>query len=476
MFFRQVYDEGLAQASYLIGSEASGEALVVDPRRDIEVYTNLAERHDLRIVAVAETHIHADYLSGGRELAAATQATLHLSGHGDSEFGYLPEQQGVRVKLVRDGDAIEVGSVRLRVRHTPGHTPEHISYELFDGADKIDPMLLLSGDFLFVGDVGRPDLLEESLGAQGAAKISARAMFASLQDALRDLPDFIQIWPGHGAGSACGKALGAIPSTTLGYERRFSWWSEFANARNEEGFVRALLEGQPDAPAYFARMKQLNRGNAPLLGKLPDPPRLDSGALKAALARGALVVDTRARDPFSALHIKGAICVPDRSSFSTRCAWFVSPERPLVLLAMPERVNALVRSLLRVGLDNVVGYITDVPSAGLPTASMPHVELDEAQRRWSADKAVVLDVRQRGEFADAHIPRSTHLSAGRLLSRLSDVPKNRPLLVICAEGDRSVAAASVLCALGFEDVANVPAGFDGWRARGLPVESGLVFS
>jgi hydroxyacylglutathione hydrolase len=472
VFFRQIYDEGLAHASYVIGDESTGEALVVDPRRDIDVYTDLAVHHDLRIVAVAETHIHADYLSGGGELAAAVGAPLYVSGHGDAQLGYLAEQEGVRVQLVRNGDVIHIGNVRARVRHTPGHTPEHLCFEIFDDKTKPQPMMLLSGDFMFVGDLGRPDLLEEALGAVGTARASAHVMFSSLKSTLADLPDFIQIWPAHGAGSACGKALGAVPSTTLGYERRFSWWSAYAESGNEGGFVDALLEGQPDAPTYFARMKRLNRGYSRLLGRLPDPPRLTPAVLKAAVASGATLIDTRPRGEFSTLHIEGSISIPDQPSFSARAAWFASPDHPIVLLARPERIELLVRRLVRVGLDNVSGYIADVKSAGLPTASLPGVGLDEAQKRWSSDQAVLLDVRQLGEFAEAHVPGATHISSGRLRSKIADVPKNIPLLVMCARGDRSVSAASVLSSLGFKNVATVPEGFDEWRAQGLPIESG----
>jgi len=472
VFFRQIYDEGLAHASYVIGDEPTGQALVVDPRRDIDVYTHLAGRHDLRIVAVAETHIHADYLSGGRELAAAVGAPLYVSGHGDAKLGYLTQQEGVRADLVRNGDVIPIGAVRARIRHTPGHTPEHICFEIFDDEKKPQPMLLLSGDFFFVGDLGRPDLLEEALGAVGSARASAHVMFASLRSTLAALPDFVQIWPAHGAGSACGKALGAVPSTTLGYERRFSWWSAYAESGNEGGFVEALLEGQPDAPTYFARMKRLNRGYTRILGRLPDPPRLTPAVLKAAVANGATLIDTRPRGEFSTLHIEGSISVPDQPSFSSRAAWFASPDHPIVLLAPPERVGTLVRRLVRVGLDNIAGYITDVKSAGMPTASLPGIELNEAQRRWSSDEAIVLDVRQLGEYFEAHVPGATHISSGRLRAKIADVPKNKPLLVMCARGDRSVSAASVLSALGFKNIASVPEGFDEWRAQGLPIESG----
>lgn len=472
MFFQQVYDEGLAQASYLIGCDATGEALVVDPRRDIDVYTALAARHDLHITGVAETHIHADYLSGGRELAAATGATLYLSGLGDESEGYAADQPDVRVKLVRDGDDICIGQVRARVRHTPGHTPEHVCFEIFDGGDKAVPMILLSGDFLFVGDVGRPDLLEQSLGKTGSAEASARELFASLRATLKDLPDFVAIWPAHGAGSACGKALGAVPSTTLGYERRFSWWSQFLENGDEAGFLKALLQGQPDAPTYFARMKRDNRGFTPLLHSLPQPPLLDAAALRPMLHGGAVLVDTRPRDQFCALHVTGALSVPDRPSFSSRSAWFLSPDQPIVLLAKSHRIKTLVRRLVRVGLDRVVGYITDVQSSELPTTSLAQVDAEEAKRRWSAREAVLIDVRQRAEFTHAHIPNTTHVSAGTLAASLAVIPRNQPILVLCAGGDRSVAVASVLCASGFKNVANMRGGFDEWQSRGFPAESG----
>ena len=472
MFFRRIYESGLAQASYVIGDEIAGVAMVVDPRRDIDIYTDLAAAEGLRIVAAAETHIHADFLSGGRELAAATGATLYLSGHGDGEHGYLAQRKGVTTKFVRDGDVLAVGDVRVRVRHTPGHTPEHVCYEIFESQSVAQPVMLLSGDFIFVGDLGRPDLLEEAMGQAGAAREGARSMFVSLRKTLAELPDFVQIWPGHGAGSACGKALGTLPATTLGYERRFSWWSTLLERGDEERFVDALLEGQPDAPTYFARMKRLNRGLTEVLGSLPVLALLDTAAVGSQLARGAQLVDTRQRDAFCALHVAGAINVPDRPSFANRAAWFVDPARPIVLLAHSARVRDLARALVRVGLDDIAGYVTEVADAGLPTATLAGVPLEEAQRRWSAGDAVVLDVRQHSEYAQAHIPHVLHVSAGSLAAHLADVPKDRIVLVMCAGGDRSVAAASLLRSRGFHDVSNVPDGFDEWRERGLPVESG----
>jgi hydroxyacylglutathione hydrolase len=471
MFFRQLYDDGLAQASYLIGCQQTGDALVVDPRRDIETYQRLAHEHDLRIVAVAETHIHADYLSGGRELAAASGATLFVSGHGEATEGYLADQPDVSVKLARDGEKIEIGTLRARVRHTPGHTPEHLCFEIFESAHNQKPMLLLSGDFIFVADLGRPDLLEQALGKTGAAETGARATFASLRKAVHELPDFLAVWPAHGAGSACGKALGAIPCTTLGYERRFAWWSSFVQQDDERGFIQALLEGQPDAPSYFARMKHENRGFTPLLHSLPEPQQLNASDLRSLLNRGAVVVDTRPRERFCELHIKGSLSIPGRESFSTRAAWFLSPSTPIVLVASPERIDDLVRKLVRVGLDRVAGYVTDAHSVGLPTASLPVVTPQEANAHWSARDAVLIDVRQQSEFASGHIPYSQHLSAGSLAAHLDAVPRDRPIVVLCAGGDRSVTAASFLSAAGFERVTNMSGGFSEWHALGLPSEA-----
>jgi hydroxyacylglutathione hydrolase len=470
MFFRQFYDEGLAQASYLIGCEQSGEALVVDPRRDINVYIAASKTQGLRITAVAETHIHADYLSGSRELAAATGAPLFVSAYGDEDEKYLLDQPGVRVKPVCTGDNICIGQVRARARHTPGHTPEHICFEIFESAIKQDPMVLLSGDFIFVGDLGRPDLLEEALGKAGSAEAGALATFASLRKVLKELPDFIAIWPAHGAGSACGKALGAMPSTTLGYERRFSWWAQFIDNGDECGFVKALLEGQPDAPTYFARMKHDNRGFTQLLHSLPQPPLLDARALSEQLKAGAVIVDTRPRERFCELHIKGALSIPDLPSFSVRAAWFLAPDTPIVLLARPQRVQDLVRQLVRVGLDHVVGYVLDVESTGLPTARLAQMTPEEARKRWSAQDALLVDVRQRSEFARGHIPHTTHVSASSLVAHLDVVPRDRPIVVLCAGGDRSVCAASFLSAAGFDNVTNMSGGFSEWRASGLPAE------
>ena len=266
MLLERIYDEDLAQASYFIGCQAKGEAVVVDARRDITEYLELAARHGMTITAVTETHIHADYLSGSRELAAATGAQLYVSGDGDADWQY-----GFEATRLHDGDTITIGNITIQARHTPGHTPEHLVFLVTDGAFADEPGYLLSGDFVFAGDLGRPDLLDEAAGGVDTRFGGAKQLFSSLKTVFLELPDHVQVFPAHGAGSACGKALGALPSTTVGYERNFAWWAPYLRNDDEQGFVDELLDGQPDAHAYFGRMKRENRDGPRIHGELPEP-------------------------------------------------------------------------------------------------------------------------------------------------------------------------------------------------------------
>ncbi|HET9343471.1 MAG TPA: MBL fold metallo-hydrolase [Candidatus Eremiobacteraceae bacterium] len=473
MFFRQIFEEGLAQASYIVGCTETETALVVDPRRDIDVYLRIAQENDLKISAVTETHIHADFLSGARELAAATGATLCLSGCGGPEWTYGPSGSSAPVRLLHDGELIEVGRVLVAVRHVPGHTPEHLMFIVTDGAVSSNPMIAMTGDFVFVGDLGRPDLLEKVVGVSGGAERGARSMFASLRSVFSSVPDYVQLWPGHGAGSACGKALGAVPASTAGYERLTAWWAPYVASGDEAGFVRELLDGQPDAPTYFARMKRLNRDGAPLLGKLPEARRLDAAGLAAAVGAGAVVVDSRRKKAFKAGHPIGALAIADESSFSTRAAWFVDPEKPIVLIATPDHVEGLVRALIRVGLDKVAGFVDAGDTSALSamgTATLDSIDLAAARKRWESGEAVIIDVRNGGEWRHGHIPGAIHTPASTLGAMLDSVPRDKPLLVHCAGGNRSVAASSVLLANGFTRVSDVADGFDGWEAAGYPVD------
>ncbi|MEJ2668314.1 MAG: MBL fold metallo-hydrolase, partial [Deinococcales bacterium] len=328
MVFKHIYDTDLAQGSYLIGCPASGEAVVVDPRRDVQVYLQEAAAQGLRVTAVTETHVHADYLSGARELAAATGASLYLSGEGaprragDDDWRYAFDHVALR-----HGDTIRVGNVEFTALHTPGHTPEHLSFLVVDGAVTDTAGYLLSGDFVFVGDVGRPDLLDEAAGGVDTRFAGARRLYASLKSVFLELPDHVQVWPGHGAGSACGKALGAVASTTVGYERRTAWWRDALEHGDVDGFVASLLEGQPDAPRYFGRMKRVNREGPPLLGERPALRRLAPDEVQARLGRDLLLLDTRPEEEQRLGAVPGALTVPGGKRFATYAAWVIDPER-----------------------------------------------------------------------------------------------------------------------------------------------------
>ncbi|HEX5581355.1 MAG TPA: MBL fold metallo-hydrolase, partial [Gemmatimonadaceae bacterium] len=325
MLLRRFYDTGLAQASYLVGCSATGEALVVDPNRDVEQYVRAAEEEGLRVTHVTETHIHADFVSGARELAHRTGATLYLSDEGDADWKYQfptdeERSRGLRSQLVRGGDSFMVGNVRIDVVATPGHTPEHLSFLVTDTAGADRPMGIFTGDFVFVGDVGRPDLLERAAGMADTMEKGARVLFRSLER-FRAYPDWLQVWPGHGAGSACGKALGAVPQSTVGYERMFNWGLA---TTDEEEFVRMVLAGQPEPPRYFAEMKRINKEGPRTLGGFRRPPHLDGARLSELVDRGATVIDTRSAADYAARHVPGTINIPLNKSLSTWAGWLVS--------------------------------------------------------------------------------------------------------------------------------------------------------
>lgn len=451
MYFKRVYDEGLAQASYVIGCQQEGTAVVVDPRRDIQVYLDLAAKNNLRIVAVTETHIHADYLSGARELATHTGSTLYLSDEGDGEWQYGFPHEGLR-----DGNEIKLGNITLRALHTPGHTPEHLSFLVIDGARTLEPAMLLTGDFVFVGDLGRPDLLDEAAGATDTRFVGARQLFKSLQDTFLALPDYVQVWPGHGSGSACGKSLGAVESSTVGYERHFAWWAPYLKNNDSEGFTQELLGGQPDVPAYFGRMKRQNKqGPAPV----PNDalPQLEPSAVS-----GKLLIDTRSREAYQRGFLPESINLISSKTFETWAGWLIDPEtetRPLVLLAAdaPE-AQALRERLWRVGIDNVVGYVTTLGDVSTQAA----IPLPPATFDALGDK-FVLDVRTKDEYEAGHIPKATQISAGKLPQRLSELPKDQPIVVHCQSGMRSPGAASLLRANGFKNVFELEGGYPNWQ-------------
>jgi hydroxyacylglutathione hydrolase len=470
MLLERLYDDDLAQAGYFVGCQASGEAVVVDARRDIDDYLRLARAHGMRIVAVTETHIHADYLSGTRELAAATGATAYVSGEGGRDWQY-----GFDAERLLDGDAITVGNITVRASHTPGHTPEHLSFLVTDGAFSRDPGYLLSGDFVFAGDLGRPDLLDEAAGGSGTRFEGARQLFESLRRVFLNLPDHVQVLPGHGAGSACGKALGALPATTVGYERLNAWWGPYLRADDMEGFVAELLDGQPDAHAYFARMKRQNREGPRVLGRLAPLPALSDEEVGRSLHEGrSVLVDTRPHVEVHRGTVAGALNIPGPDKAATFGAWAHDPEsetRPLVLLAEDGDTARRVRDhLLRVGIDHVSGYTTS--TEGLPRTVPPRVTPEELEQ---AGAALLLDVRTRDEHAEGHIPGSRQLSAGRVLWNLDALPTDGTIVSYCQSGARSSVAASALRRAGY-DVVELDRGYGAWedwrRDRDAPVRAG----
>lgn len=482
MLLRQISDPGLAQYAYLLGCQQTGEALVLDPERDVDRYVTAAEEEGLELVAAAETHVHADFLSGCRELAARGH-TVYLSDEGGEAWRYRwpgaeAEPEGAdrgarstdargasgRVVRLRDGDTFRVGRIELTALHTPGHTPEHLAFMVTDrgaGADR--PMGVLSGDFLFVGSVGRPDLLETAAGEEGTMRPAAEALHRSVER-LSELEDWLQVWPGHGAGSACGKALGSVPESTVGYERHFN--PAIATARRGLApFVEEILADQPDPPLYFARMKRLNRDGPPLLGELPEPRRLDADRVEALARRGPTgaataagevvqILDARRdRSAFMAGHLPGSLYASPQEDFATVAGSYLDPDRPVALVVAAEDREEAVRSLVRVGVDRIVGWAPPETLGALdgPLASIRRTTTREIDT-LAEEGFVVVDVRQSEEFDAGHVPGARLAPHARLPEHLHRLPADRPLAVHCHSGARSAAASAYLAAAGREVV------------------------
>ncbi len=456
MFFRQIVDDKLAQHAYLVGCQRTRQALIIDPQRDVDRYVAMARNEGLRITATAETHIHADFLSGCRELVEHHGCRAFLSAEGGPDWQYEWASGNHSVTLLRDGDSFTVGGIGFQAVHTPGHTPEHISFLLTDrGAGADSPMGMVSGDFVFVGDLGRPDLLESAAGHAGAMEPSARRLYDSALGVL-DLPDYLRIWPGHGAGSACGKALGAIPDTTAGYEKRFSP-ALAAVRKGEDAFVSYILDGQPEPPQYFGRMKEENRRGPALLGALPRPRRLSGRALLAAASEpGTVVVDTRVdRLGYYAGHIRGSVYAPLNRSFPMVAGCYLDPRAKIVLICREVEVEGAVRDLIRIGLDRVIAWappreLTAYESGGGELASIEVIDFDEVAQRLGDPGVQVLDVRRATEFASGRVEGARNIAHTRLAGRLGELPRDKRLLVHCLSGARASAAASFLEREGFQ--------------------------
>jgi hydroxyacylglutathione hydrolase len=463
MFIRQFQIEGLGHLSTLIGDEEAGLAAVIDARRDVDIYVDAARERGLRISHAIETHLHNDYVSGARELAAATGAEVVIGAGAELAYAHHP---------VRDGDLSSVGGLRFRVLDTPGHTPEHVAYTVADTSRAEEPVLMFTGGSLLVGAVGRTDLL----GAANARPY-AEAMFHSLHDAILPNEDFVGIFPTHGAGSLCSTGIGSTPSSTIGFERRYN---PLLRPADVDTFARLLLAGQPAVPRYFARMRTINQAGPRILGGIPAPTPVSLGELRARAGQGAVVVDLREPGAFAQAHIPGSLSIPAGSSFGTWLGWVVDLDRPVVfVLAEIGDWDDAIRQSLRIGQESVVGYLEGGlgawVGAGLPTESNGRLtvnELAQAVERGGVEAPLVVDVRQASEYESGHVAGAWHVGAGDLLGRLEDLPRDRSIATICAAGYRASVAASILDAAGFGRVSWVAGGMDAWSAHGLPLERG----
>ncbi len=475
MFMRMIYDDKLAQAAYLIGCQATGEAVVIDPERDVDRYIDLATANELRIVATAETHIHADFVSGSRELAERVGAKVYVSDEGDAEWKYewLDQKSGggsYDHELLKHNDTFRIGNIEFRVIHTPGHTPEHIAFLVTDqGSGASEPMAIATGDFVFVGDLGRPDLLETAAGQAGNMVPAAKRLFATV-GALKEIPDFVQVWPAHGSGSACGKSLGAVPTSTIGYERRFN--PAIRAATTESKFVEFILSGQPEPPLYFANMKRVNKVGARVLGGLPKPRRLTVEELRAVDPKSLALVDTRSWDEFREAHIPGSLSIILDRSFNTNAGSFIGESQQIVLIIDPKRLDEAVRDLIRVGLDHIVSWfdasqVHAYRDSTHALVSTPEVGPAEAEALIRSGYRV-LDVRRAAEHAEGHIAGSVNIAHTRLASRMAEVPKHAPLIVHCRSGVRSARASAYLEREGYR-VTNLKGGFLAWEASGQAI-------
>jgi hydroxyacylglutathione hydrolase len=467
MFFHQRFIPGLAIASYMVGDEKAKEVAVIDPTRDVDEYIRLAKAEGLHITHILETHVHADYVSGSAELKARLdgKAKVVVSGMGGKEW--TPPYADI---VVKDGDDVKLGNIRLKAVHTPGHTPEHVTWALYDDTRSKDtPWLLFTGDFVFVGDVGRPDLL-----GPDEQKALAHQLYQSLFEKLKAVPDFTEVFPAHGPGSLCGKAIGSRRSSSLGFERRFS---RALQPAPEAQWTETLLRDMPLAPPYFKLMKKVNAAGPKILGhELPGQRRFTAKELHDRLCVDCLTVDVRPKEAFAAAHIPGSINIPLGQNLPSWAGWVLPYDKNLVIVpSNPSEMPEVVTHLIRVGLDRIEGYLEDGMDAwenqGFPISQLGSISAQDLASRLqngNGQKPFVLDVRTESEWNGGHIDGALHIHGGVLKERYQEVPKDRPVDVICGTGYRGSIAASFLRSHGYEDVSNVLGGMTAWRAAGMP--------
>ena len=462
MFFKQFYLQGLGHASYLVGSEQTGEALVFDPERHVDGYFAEARTQGLRVGRALDSHGHNDYLSGLAEVAQ--RGDVELLGSAAADLGY-PHRP------LRDGEQLEMGEVGFEVLHTPGHTPEHLSLLVYDRQASADvPALLLSGGALLVGDLARPDLL----GGRDQAEAAAKEFCHTIQTKILELPDHVEVFPTHVAGSLCGGNIGSRLSTTVGFEKRTN--AILAEVASKDEFVEQCLrlDNLPAVPPYWARMRAQNQAGVAPLGVMGEPPALGTEAALRAMVEGAVVLDTRPPEAFGGGHVPGALNVGQGAAFPT-WAGTVLDEGAAVLLVLdsPADLWTVTWDLLRIGYPPPVGWLAGGMlawrTAGLDLAMLPQITVHELERRLAAGEVDLLDVRQPGEWSGGHVEGATFITGGELPRRLDDVSRTgRPLAVACGSGYRSSVSASLLAARTDLDVVNVLGGMAAWTAAGYP--------
>jgi len=459
MVLESFMTKGIAQLSYLVGDDSAGTAAVIDPRPDVDVYVERARQNSLAITHIFETHIHADFMSGSRELAERVgSARMYLSREGGAEYGFEHE-------AIADGDQFEFGSVVLAARHTPSHTPEHLAFLIAQKERSDAPWGVFTGDSLFVESAGRPDLLGED-----QAETLAERLFHTLRNFYLALEDHVIIYPGHGAGSACGASIGDRPRSTIGFERRFN---PFLQIDDLEEFKRFVFEGAPPEPHHYKRLKKLNAKGPPVLGGLPRIPALPPRSFQAAASREATVVDTRSMLAFGGGHVPGALNLAALPELSVWAGEMLDPDSTLLLV--PEHDHSLdgvLRLLLRTGFTRFGGYLAggmrQWANKGLPIETTPQVSVQELR---NVPRGVqVLDVRSPQEWNQGYIPGAKHYYVAEMREQLPELDRRRPVITYCNSGYRASLAASLLQAQGFSDVRNVPGSWQAWTNARFPVE------
>jgi len=459
MLFKYFYDKALAHASYMVGCQKTGEAIIVDPGRDIEQYLDAAAKEDMKIIGVADTHIHADYVSGAREMADRIGAKLFVSDEGPAEWKY-EYAKDYDHQLLKDGDTFAAGLVEFKVMHTPGHTPESVSFILTDkggGADQ--PMGIFTGDFVFVGSIGRPDLLEEAAGIMGTAEPGARDLFKSIEQ-FNKLPEHLQVWPAHGAGSACGKGLGSIPSSTVGYEKRFNPALQYTD---EQEFVDYILSEQPEAPKYFAVMKRVNKEGPAILGEPKLPTKMGTDVLCDTIKK-EMVVDTAPSKEFAKSHVEGTINIQPKYV----AMWggsLLDYDKPVYLISSSDDLPEVVRILHKIGMDKIGGYFNagEVADGGFNTESIPQESPEQICEWVKSGEVELIDVRGKSERTEIEVPQSKHSFLGKLLVNADQFKADKKYAFVCRTGGRSIIAASIAQRAGAKNVVNVSGGAVAWE-------------